>query len=104
MYGMIFSIKSFLTRLSHKSAKEGFLGYSTSKYKLNYFETATGLKFVLNTDISVGSLAEEMWHIYSTIFVEYVTKNPLIKPGEKITSNLFTSKLDAYIESLPFFK
>lgn len=104
MYGMIFSIKSFLTRLSHKSAKEGFLGYSTSKYKLNYFETATGLKFVLNTDISVGNLAEEMWHIYSTIFVECVTKNPLIKTGEKITSNLFISRLDAYVESLPFFK
>ena len=104
MYGMIFSIKSFLSRLSHKSVKENFMGYSTSKYKLNYFETATGLKFVLNTDTSVGNLAEEMWHIYSKIYVEYVTKNPLIQPGEKITSQLFTSKLDTYIQSLPFYK
>ncbi len=104
MYGMIFSIKSLLSRLSHKSAKENFLGYTTSKYKLHYFESATGLKFVLNTDVSVGNLKDELWNIYSTIYVEYVSKNPLIQPGEKITSQLFTSKLDAYIESLSFYK
>ena len=104
MYGMIFSIKSLLSRLSHKSSKEGFLGYSTSKYKLHYFESATGLKFVLNTDTSVGNLADELRHIHSRIYVEYVTKNPLIQPGEEITSQLFTSTLDSYIQSLPFFK
>lgn len=104
MYGMIFSIKSFLSRLSHKSSKENFLSYTTSKYKLHYFESGTGLKFVFNTDLSVGNLSEELWHMYSKIYVEYVIKNPLILPGEKITSQLFTSKLDAYIQSLPFYK
>lgn len=104
MYGMIFSIKSLLSRLSHKSAKEGFLSYSTSKYKLHYFESATGLKFVLNTDTSVGGLSDTLWHIYSKIYVEYVTKNPLIQPGETISSQLFASKLDSYIQSLPFYK
>ena len=104
MYGMIFSIKSFLSRLSNRSAKENFLSYSTSKYKLHYFESATGLKFVLNTDTSVGSVSEELWHIYSKIYVEYVTKNPLILQGEEITSQLFTSKLDAYVQTLPYIK
>ena len=104
MYGMIFSIKSLLSRLSHKSSKEGFLSYTTSKYKLHYFESATGFKFVLNTDTSVGSLSDELWHIYSNIYVEYVVKNPLIQAGEQITSKLFASKLDSYIQSLPFFK
>lgn len=104
MYGMIFSIKSLLSRLSTSSKKEGFVGYKTSKYKLHFFETATGLKFVLNTDISVGNLSEALWHIYSKIYVEYVVKNPLCKPGEWITSDLFSSELDSYIQSLPFFK
>lgn len=104
MYGMIFSIKSLLSRLSHKSAKENFLSYTTSKYKLHYFESATGLKFVLNTDVSVGNLKEELWNIYSTIYVECVTKNPLIEPGEKITSQLFASKLDTYVQSMSFYK
>lgn len=104
MYGMIFSIKSLLSRLSTNSKKEGFVSYKTSKYKLHFFESATGLKFVLNTDVSVGNLSEALWHIYSKIYVEYVVKNPLCKPGEWITSDLFSSELDSYIQSLPFSK
>lgn len=104
MYGMIFSIKSLLSRLSHKTSREGFVSYSTSKYKLHYFESATGLKFVLNTDTSTGNLSEELWHLYSKIYVEYVTKNPLLQAGKEITSQLFTSNLDFYIQSLPFYK
>lgn len=104
MHGMIFSIKSLLSRLSHKNSREGFVSYSTSKYKLHYFESATGLMFVLNTDSSIGSLADELWHLYSKIYVEYVTKNPLLQAGKEITSELFTSNLDFYIQSLPFYK
>ena len=104
MYGMIFSIKSLLSRLSHKTSREGFLSYSTSKYKLHYFESATGLVFVLNTDTSVGNLSDELWHLYSKIYVEYVTKNPLLPAGKEIDSELFASNLNSYIQSLPFFK
>lgn len=104
MYGMIFSIKSLLSRLSHKTSREGFVSYTTSKYKLHYFESATGLKFVLNTDTSAGNLSDELWHLYSKIYVEYVTKNPLLQAGKEITSQLFTSNLDFYIQSLPFYK
>ena len=104
MYGMIFSIKSLLSRLSHKNSKDGFVSYSTSKYKLHYFETATGLKFVINTDNSIGNLSDELWHLYSKIYVEYVVKNPLLKAGKEISSQLFTSSLDSYIQSLPFYR
>lgn len=104
MYGMIFSIKSLVSRLSTVSAKESFTSYGTSKYKLHFFETATGLKFVLNTDTSVGSLTDTLRNVYSKIYVEFVVRNPLCKTGEWITSELFTSELDSYIKSLPFFK
>ena len=99
MYGMIFSIKSLVSRLSTKSSKEGFVGYSTNKYKLHFFETATGLKFIMNTDTSVGDIRDVLWDIYSKVYVEYVVRNPLCKPGEWITSELFGSQLDAYIQS-----
>lgn len=42
----------------------------------------SGLKFVLNTDENVGDLREHMHYVYSSIFVEYVTKNPLYEPGK----------------------
>ena len=100
MYGMIFSIKSLISRLSTTSAKEGFVSYATSTYKLHFFETPTGLKFVLNTDTDVGDVQEILWHIYSKLYVEYVVKNPLCKPGEWISSELFGSKLDSYVQNL----
>lgn len=45
------------------------------------FALRSGLKFVLNTDENVGDLREHMHYVYSSIFVEYVTKNPLYQPG-----------------------
>ncbi len=103
MYGMIFSIKSLVSRLSTVSTKESFTNYSTTKYKLHFFETATGLKFVLNTDTNVGSLNDVMYHIYSNIYVEYISRNPLCKAGEWIKSELFCSELDTYVRGLPLF-
>ncbi len=104
MYGMIFSIKSLVSRLSTVSTKESFTNYNTTKYKLSFFETATGLKFVLNTDINVGNLDNVLRHIHSHIYVEYVVRNPLCKAGESISSELFCTELDTYVRSLSAFK
>ncbi|KJE90220.1 trafficking protein particle complex 1 [Capsaspora owczarzaki ATCC 30864] len=102
-YGMLHSIKSFVTRISPKPVREGLHYYKTSTYKLNYFETLTGLKIVLNTDPGVGDIHDLLQQIYSQIYVEYVVKNPLCTPGEKITSELFETRLNALITSLPYF-
>ena len=102
MYGMIFSIKSLISRLSITSAKEGLLGYTASSYKLHYFETPTGFKFVMNTDTNVGNIQDVLRHIYSRIFVEYVVRNPLERPGEAVKSELFETKLDNYVQDLSF--
>ena len=52
----------------------------------HYFETPTGLKFVMLTDTNVGSLNDSLWDIYSKLYVEYVVKNPLYRPGEWVDS------------------
>jgi hypothetical protein len=76
----------------------GFYACSTSKYKLHYFETASGLRFVLTTDLAAADMREALRHIYSHIYVETLTKNPLYNPGEPISCPQFSEKLEKYIE------
>ncbi|XP_071798403.1 trafficking protein particle complex subunit 1-like [Asterias amurensis] len=103
MYGMIFSIKSFVSRMAPVDFKDGFTSFCTSAYKLHFHETASGLKFVMNTSLSVISIKDELQYIYSALFVEHVVRNPLSKLGQPIDSHIFKTKLDSYIRGLPFF-
>ena len=106
LYGMLFSIKSFVGKLSPSDMKDGFTCYKTSKYRLNYYETPTMYKLVLNTDTAVTHpiVRDLLQNLYAKIFVEYVIKNPLYVMGEPINNELFDARLDEFIKSCSFFK
>ncbi|KAK2193536.1 hypothetical protein NP493_10g04045 [Ridgeia piscesae] len=107
MYGMLFSLKSFITRMSPTDQKEGLLNLRTNQYKLHFYETATGLKFVMNTDINEAASAPNvtalLHEIYQSIYVEFVVKNRLCALDKPIESEIFHRKLDDYIRGLPMF-
>ncbi|XP_025050140.1 trafficking protein particle complex subunit 1, partial [Alligator sinensis] len=102
MFGMLFSIRSFVAKMSPVDMRDGFLCFQTSKYKLHYYETPTGLRFVLTTDLGVGSARDALQHLYSNIYVGLGVKNPLCPLGEPVQSELFRSRLDAFVRALPF--
>ncbi|NXI30323.1 TPPC1 protein, partial [Sterrhoptilus dennistouni] len=83
--------------------RDGFVSFHTSKYRLHYLETPSGLRLVLNTDLGVPSAREALQHIYSNLFVELVVKNPLCPPRAPVQSLLFRQRLDAFVRSLPYF-
>ena len=99
MFGFLFSLKQLVGKMSPKKGG-GFYACSTNAYKLHYFETASGLRFVLTTDLAAADMREALRYIYSQIFVEYLTKNPLYQPGELISCPLFIQKLGLYLDSL----
>lgn len=97
MYGSLFSIKSFVNKISPIDPREGFLFYKTNKYALHFFETPSGLKFVMNTDTSSSGVKEMLQQLYAKVFVEYAVRNPLWMPGTPVTSDLFKVKLDEFV-------
>ncbi|CAD0200545.1 unnamed protein product [Chrysodeixis includens] len=101
MYGMLFSIKSFVAKISPLDPKDGFMNYKTSKYTLHCLETPSGLKFVMNTDNQAQGVRELLKKIYGEIYVKYAVRNPLCGIGEPITSELFKNKLDAFVKQTP---
>lgn len=103
MYGMLFSIKSFVSKISPLDPKDGFMHYRTSKYTLHCLETPSGLKFVMNTDNQAQGVRELLKKIYAEIFVKFAVRNPLCVMGEPIASELFKNKLDSFIKQTPNF-
>jgi hypothetical protein len=103
MYGSLYSIKSFVSKISPLDTREGFLYYKTDKYALHYYETGSGLKFVINTDCSSTGVKDLLQQLYAKVFVEYAVKNPIWTPGTPITSALFKSKLDEFIKQTPIY-
>ena len=103
MYGMIFSIKSFINRLSPIDADNQFCSYATNKHRLHFFETQSKLKFILNTDLQSDSakVHDILKEIYTGYYVQFVVKNPFCDiRGISIESSLFTKKLNAFISNL----
>lgn len=75
MYGMLYSIKSFVSKISPLDPKEGFLFYKTSKYTLHYFETPSGLKFILNTDNLAQNVRDLLQRLYSQVNIAFRSRN-----------------------------
>mmetsp|Transcript_50046 Transcript_50046/g.156630 ORF Transcript_50046/g.156630 Transcript_50046/m.156630 type:complete len:146 (-) Transcript_50046:599-1036(-) len=107
IFGLLFSLKATVCAMrpggDGKLVPDALQSYNTSTYKLHYYETPTGLRFILITDPPVPSLRECLRQIYSHIYVEYVTKNPLQALGAPISSTIFSQSLNKYIRGLPYF-
>eukprot|EP00127_Corallochytrium_limacisporum_P000768 Clim_evm54s25 gene=Clim_evmTU54s25 len=97
IYGMIYSLKSFAERIQVKEGKEGLHSFTTSAYKFNFYESASGFKFILNTDPRVGDLRDFLKRLYSEIFVVYFVRNGFCNLTEPIKSELFAEKLDDFL-------
>lgn len=108
MFGMLFALRNFAAKLAPAGVSPADAAprlFKTDVYALHYFETPTGLRFVLTTSRDAGApdIVDRLRDIYADIFVEYVIRNPLYVTGTPIVSDLFTSKLDAFVQALSCF-
>ncbi|KAJ3091240.1 TRAPP subunit bet5 [Quaeritorhiza haematococci] len=107
VYGVVYSLRNLVNRLSPKSNSDSFLSYRTAHYKLHYLETPTNLKFVMCTDpnMDTATVRDSLRAIYATIYVEYVIKNPLNSfDAGYITNEAFIRGVQRFVRSLPNFE
>ena len=107
MFGLIFSLKEFITKVSPKEPEMGLMYYKTKNYICHHLEVLSGIRFILTTDDNVNEkdIQQALHYIYTTIYVEYIVKNPLSKigNGDVIQCHLFEIHLKQYITSLTCF-
>lgn len=104
MFGLITEIKSFVSKMAPGDLKDGFTGFRTNSYRLNYYETPSGVKLILNTEINTTGNPREILHqMYETILVPLVVRNPVGSLDEPIKNQMFDTKLDAFIRRTPLF-
>eukprot|EP01098_Paradermamoeba_levis_P015091 TRINITY_DN7486_c0_g1_i1.p1 TRINITY_DN7486_c0_g1~~TRINITY_DN7486_c0_g1_i1.p1 ORF type:complete len:155 (-),score=43.21 TRINITY_DN7486_c0_g1_i1:86-550(-) len=103
MFGLLYSLKGFIAKTSPKPC-ETFYYFKTSKYKLHYFETPTGLKFVMATDKEAPPLNNDLKKIYCEFYVEYAIKNPLYKLNDPLGGcEGFDARVKEFIKNHPIF-
>lgn len=97
IFGVVYSLRTATRKLT---GSDSFLSYSTSQYKVHYFETPSNLKLVLFTDPDTQLLSAALQELYATLYIEYVIKNPIT---DGVDNEMFSMSLDAFIRSLPGF-
>lgn len=104
MFGMMFSMKDLVNRLSPGPSPEGLHTIRTNSFALHHYQSASGIMFILNTDPTVDDLHSTLHRVYSNLFVEFVSKNPLYSHTQDsaIDCPLFARKLDEYISAQNF--
>eukprot|EP01087_Luapelamoeba_hula_P003327 TRINITY_DN13133_c0_g1_i1.p1 TRINITY_DN13133_c0_g1~~TRINITY_DN13133_c0_g1_i1.p1 ORF type:complete len:145 (-),score=26.08 TRINITY_DN13133_c0_g1_i1:70-504(-) len=107
LFGLLFELKRFVQKTSVSGDPPEYFSYTTNKYRLHCFESATGRRFVMCTDPKSGSLANELREIYASVFVDTVVHNPLVNVNvdESIQNcEPFTAELTRYLQTLPVWR
>ncbi len=100
IYGMLFSMKSFVKTLSPKKNDDSLKMFVTSNYKLHYIEFINGLRFLFLTTPKVNYLGEELRNIHKLFYTNLISKNVFINLEEQIKNEIFIEKVSKYIENL----
>lgn len=100
IYGFLQTIISFI---AHFNDTTDFITYSTETYQFSVLTLPTDYKIVLITTTNVTKSKEYykrvLQQFYREVYVELVVKNPVIKPGQEITSKLFREQVIYYYAS-----
>lgn len=100
IYGMLFSMKSFVKTLSPGKDEDALKNFCTSEYKLHYVEFVNGLRFIFLTDPRTKDLGNELKSIHKYFYSTMISKNIFVETDEQIKNENFLEKTYKYIVEL----
>lgn len=107
IFGVVFSLRNMVKKIT--ADQDQFMSYTTSKYKLHFYETPTNLRLIFITNPKIDSLTHVLQQIYTTLYVEFVVKHPLythVPPSAEeggINCEIFRITLDRFVRTLSCF-
>eukprot|EP00656_Telonema_subtile_P042999 TRINITY_DN4918_c0_g1_i2.p1 TRINITY_DN4918_c0_g1~~TRINITY_DN4918_c0_g1_i2.p1 ORF type:complete len:109 (+),score=31.19 TRINITY_DN4918_c0_g1_i2:98-424(+) len=99
----IYMLKQFSQKISPRP-DDAFCSFKTPDYRLHFFESGTGLQFVMRTDPNQNYAKDDLMHIYSELYVKYIARNPMLKVYEPIESERWKAMLNQFVRNLPYFR
>ena len=100
IYGMLFSMKSFVKTLSPTKNQDSLKSFNTSNYKLHYIEFINGLRFIFISTPSNIDLGDELRNIHRLFYTPLISKNVFNSQEEQIKNEVFLEKVYNYISKL----
>ena len=97
IYGMLFSMKSFVKTLSPIKTKDYLKNFSTSNYKLHYLEFLNGLRFIFISTPSNFDLSKYLKDIHKYFYTPLISKNIFFGQEDQIKNEVFLEKVYNYI-------
>lgn len=75
LFGALFSLRNIARKLGDGFDEENTLdSYATAKYRAHFYESASGLRFCILSDLKTQNLQHVLKEIYSNIYVEHIVK------------------------------
>ncbi|CAD6190030.1 unnamed protein product [Caenorhabditis auriculariae] len=102
VFGMMLSMKSFSERLSTNDSNQTVNSFRTSAYKMNFLESATGVKILLNSDPAATGMPDLLQKIYQA-WVETVNSPVANLLGEGIDHGFLQSKIRDVVTKHPAY-
>ncbi len=103
LVGMLSAVCGIVSMLSGNDSTPRFEMLTTPEYRIDYYETPTGYKFVLMSelghDITRGEVRTEFERLYKLLFVPLVIRNPFYKPS-MLSGDLRDSRCEVFISEL----
>ena len=100
IYGMLFSMKSFVKTLSPTKNQDSLKSFNTSNYKLHYIEFINGLRFIFISTPANIDLGDELRNIHRLFYTPLISKNVFNSQEEQIKNEVFLEKVYNYISKL----